>query len=61
MITSAIPSARTAWKCRTSRFALIAELEALAAFIDKHLGGTPWVLAITSDHGVAPVPNLPRR
>jgi hypothetical protein len=34
------------------------QLGALAAFIDKHLGRAPWVLAITSDHGVAPVPEF---
>ncbi|HWA99775.1 MAG TPA: alkaline phosphatase family protein [Pirellulales bacterium] len=27
-----------------------------AAFIDKHLAGAPWVMALSSDHGVAPVP-----
>ncbi len=32
------------------------QLGAFAAFIDKHLGGLPWVMAITADHGVAPIP-----
>jgi predicted AlkP superfamily pyrophosphatase or phosphodiesterase len=34
------------------------QLGAFAAFIEKHLAGAPWVLAITSDHGVAPVPEF---
>ena len=34
------------------------QLGAFAAFIEKHLVGEPWVLAITSDHGVAPIPEF---
>ena len=34
------------------------QLGAFAAFIEKYLDGAPWVLAITSDHGVAPIPEF---
>ena len=34
------------------------QLGEFASFIEKHLAGAPWVLAITSDHGVAPVPEF---
>jgi predicted AlkP superfamily pyrophosphatase or phosphodiesterase len=34
------------------------QLAEFVKFIDQHLGGAPWVLALSSDHGVAPVPEL---
>lgn len=37
------------------------QLRAFARFIEEHLAGSPWVLAITSDHGVGPVPEYARQ
>jgi predicted AlkP superfamily pyrophosphatase or phosphodiesterase len=34
------------------------QLASFMAFIQSKLSGAPWVLAVTSDHGVAPIPEL---
>jgi predicted AlkP superfamily pyrophosphatase or phosphodiesterase len=34
------------------------QLGEFAAFIERHLNGAPWVMALSSDHGVAPIPEF---